>query len=122
MRIKPYVILGLATLCAGAGLAVVVTTADPYTSQPYFLGMFWVSLFLSTWGLVATLISIARQRLVYALQIGLAWAVSTVGLLALARKGYHDWRLSAGVILATIVLSLIVWIRSKKSGKPPLMN
>jgi hypothetical protein len=116
MRIKPYVILGLAMFCAGAGLAVIVTTADPATAEPRMLWLFWASLFLAVWGLVAVICSVAGSRLRAALPIGLVWAVSVVGLLGAARHGYRGVRLSAAVIGATILLTVALWIRSKRSN------
>jgi hypothetical protein len=122
MHIKPYVILGLASLSAGTGLGIVVAATDPYTAEPIMMRLFWVSLVLTVWGSIATVCSLARLRLAPALMVGLVWVLGVVGLAGVARHGSASKRLSAGVILATIVLSLAIWIKSKKSAKQPSMN
>lgn len=122
MRIKPYVILGVATVCAGAALATVVMNNDPYVASTAMIWLFWGALTLVIWSGVATLFSLTGQRLATALSGGVFWATGLVSLAFLWHSGLADKRLSAAVIGATIVLSIILWIRSKKSAKPLSLN
>ena len=117
MRIKPYVVLGLATVGAVVAVATIVMTNDPYTIDARMAWLFWSALFLAVWGLTAAAFSRAGQRLALALSSGLFWAAGMVSLAMLAHQGVADTRLSAGIIGATIVLSLILWIRSKRSAQ-----
>jgi hypothetical protein len=122
MRIKPYVVLGVATLCAGAALATIVVHQDPYTTDQTMIWFFWSALTLVVWSGVATIFSLTGQRLTASLIGGAGWATGLVSLAFLAHTGVADRRLSAVIIGATIVLSVILWIRSKKSATPPSLN
>lgn len=119
MKVKPYVILGLATSCAGVALATVVNNNDPYQADVLIRTLFWAALVLTVWGLVGTILTMAHQRLAVSLQIGALWAAGVVGGLIGYQSGYHDMRIGGGMILAVIVLSFFLWIRSKRSEKQP---
>lgn len=110
MRIKPWVVLGCTAICAGVGLATIVTTHDPYTAPVAIQWMFWAALFLLVWGGTAAFFSMAGQRLAYALSNGVFWAAGLLSLGLLARRGLSGARLSGGIIGATILLSFFLWL------------
>ncbi len=115
MHIKPYIILGLATLCAGGSVLVLVVNIDPYTAPSTIIGLFWGSLFLFILGVVATIISIGGGRLGVALAGGSLWAVVLLALAALWQQGRNNWQLSAVVLGATILISFIVWWHGRRT-------
>jgi phosphatidylserine synthase len=115
MRIKPYVVLGLAAIISAAAVATIVTTSDPYAAEPRMVWLFWAASLLAVWSMAAALFSLAGQRLASALVSGAFWAAGILSLATLAHQGIASTRLSLGIIGATILLSVILWWRSRRN-------
>lgn len=116
MHIKPYAVLGVATACAAAALAVIVTTTEPAAAEPAMRGLFWLALFLTVWGLAGTLLSAARRHLALALSVGLVWAVAVTGWSLVLHRGHAGPRLSGAVFLATMLISFVLFWRLRRTG------
>ena len=104
MHIKPYVVLGLATVCAGTSVGILVTSADPYTAPPLVIVLFWASLFLAVWGFFCTGLLLARQTLTQAVWAGFIFALAILVALILLRHGMITKLLLTGILLGTIAL------------------
>ena len=105
---------GVTAMCgviAFAAVAVVVLTATPEEAGPRLILLLWAAIVLGAWGLGATVLLMMRQSIPRAIGVGLIPACSVVGFLLLVRQGWMSQRLLGAIVLATLVLSGIVWWR-----------
>ena len=111
MRIKPWLLTGAVTVAASAALGVIISAHDPGATAPVLFALFWISLVLSLWGVVATVVLVLGMNLAQATWISFVTAAGAVGFIFLWRFGFHDRRLLGGLILATLLVSLLLWWR-----------
>jgi O-antigen/teichoic acid export membrane protein len=105
MKIRPYIVTGAAALVAGSALAVLVLTHDPYQAENAVRGLFWVSLCLCAWMLVATLLLLIRRTLACALWCSVPAVAAAAALIAYDRGHAVPLWLLGAVILATLALT-----------------
>lgn len=115
MRIKPSVVTGAATVVAIAAVGVVVLATEPSQAQPELVRLLWAALFLMMWGLLCTILLLLRQTIAQALWTTLPSAIATIGLLMALQRGALGARLLEGVILATLVLSSVIWWKLRRT-------
>jgi hypothetical protein len=111
MRVKPWVMTVSGTLVALAALGIVVSSTAPSDASTAHQVVFWASLALSFWGLLATLLLWCRLNLSQAVWCALLLSVGCGGAYAVVRWGGGDPRLLAGIGLATLSLSFFAWYR-----------
>ncbi len=111
MRIRPPIVTGAATLIALGAVATVVLATSPDQAEPALIGLLWAALFVAAWGLVATLLLMAHQSLPQALWVSVWPAIAATVLLMLTHNHMLGRQLLGGIILATLLLSVISWWR-----------
>ncbi len=111
MRIKAWVITGIATALAGTALGIVVASNDPHTAESAVQWMFWAALALTAWGFWTTLLLVVRMNLGQAVWVGLVLAGATLGAVLVWRAGYHGFRLLGALVFVTLCLSFFIWHR-----------
>ena len=116
MRIKPWILTGAMTVAATAALGVIVAANDPTTAEHSIRLLFWAALSLAVWGVFTTALLALGSGVAVATWSGLTAAAGTMGCLVLWRSGHHDTRLLGGVILATLLVSLLLWRRLHHAG------
>jgi peptidoglycan/LPS O-acetylase OafA/YrhL len=109
MRIKPAFVTGTATAVALAAVGIVVMATEPSQARPLLVWLLWAGIFLSSWGLLCTVLLVIRQSIAQSVWTALPPAIAGVGLLMALREGVLGTRLLESVILATLVLSVGVW-------------
>ncbi len=117
MHVRPYVVLGLAGVCAGAGLGVIVANTDPTKAAPAIMYLAGTALFLTIWSLMSAIASLCRVRLGAALAVGLLWAFAISGLAWSGHNYGWSWKLPAIAIGATILVSFAIWRLDKRTRK-----
>lgn len=111
MRIKAWAVTGAATVLAGAALVTIATTNDPDTAGAIIKGLFWAALSLTMWGFTGTLVLLVRGNIAQGVWTGLVWTVALCGALALRRTENLGPALLGGIIIATLVASVLIWRR-----------
>lgn len=111
MRIRSPIVTALASCVALAAVATVLFATTPGQATPTLKGLLWVAIFLSLWGLCATLLLLVRQSMAQAMWVGVLPACGAIVLLASRQRGMYSQRLLAVTILATLFLSIGIWWR-----------
>lgn len=109
MRIKPWVVTGTGAVCAGAALAVIVATNDPYTASTAVLLLFWTSLLLLFWAAGVTALLLVHMTLTQAVILGLTGTAGGIAALTCLRNGWQSQWLLGGILLATLAGMFLVW-------------
>lgn len=105
---------GAATIVASAAVAVVIFTADPASAPPALLVLFWVAFSLMCWGLLATVLIVARQSIAQAVWASFVGVCGVVAALIARQRGITDARLLGGALLATLCISVAIWWRLRR--------
>lgn len=115
MKVRPYVITGLTTLCFAGALSVIVINNDPYTSSwPVFI-LFGAALILGLWSLLSTILLIFKAAFHKSIIVGFIWAAA-IGAGTLAWRHHKPGNgLLIGVFLATLLMSAFILLRKDKS-------
>lgn len=111
MRIKPWLLTGAVAVSSAVAVGVIVAANDPGATTGYLAALFWAALALGLWGIAATVFLAVRMNLAQATWLALVLAAGIILVIVLRRAGIQDPRLLGGLILATLLVSLLVWWR-----------
>lgn len=111
MRIKPWLLTGTVAVSAGVALGIIIAANDPEMTTALVRALFWTALVLGLWGIVATGLLTVHMNLAQATWISLAVTAGGMGCLLFWRAGTHEPRLLGWLVLATLLVSLVIWWR-----------
>jgi hypothetical protein len=111
MRVKLWVMTGGVAAVSAAAAGVVVIGQSPSTAGTALKGVLWASVSLAVWGILTTLLLLVRTPRSQAISVGTTLTAGVFAALLLRRFGYHDARLLAAVLFATLVVSAVFFWR-----------